>query len=145
MLTFSPLKQIFFTHCTTSYYQYVCLPYMNTKQLKWPYFWEKNTAWWIVSHLCTALSTLNCQPPNSDDRTTRDPPPCISQLNHFHVLVREASREKKSVSVSVCDKYHFLDELISEYICEHRFWTNEYRNIFVMRNGSPTNIQINSP
>ena len=39
----------------------------------------------------------------------------------------------------------FLDELIFEYICYHRYWTNEYPNIFGMIKISLMNIQINSP
>ena len=38
-----------------------------------------------------------------------------------------------------------LDEWISEDICYHRYWTNEYPNIFGIIKISRINIQINSP
>ena len=39
----------------------------------------------------------------------------------------------------------FLDEWISEYIRYHRYWTNEYPNIFGMIKISRMNIRINLP
>ena len=39
----------------------------------------------------------------------------------------------------------FLDKWISEYICYHRYWTNEYSNIFGMIARLQTNIRISLP
>ena len=39
----------------------------------------------------------------------------------------------------------FLDKWISEYILYHRYWRNEYPNIFGMVKRSQMNIRINTP
>ena len=38
----------------------------------------------------------------------------------------------------------FLDKWISEYICYHKYWKNEYLNIFRMIKRSRMNMRINS-
>ena len=42
------------------------------------------------------------------------------------------NQQTKPLKKAVWDKYHFLEKLISEYICYHSYWMILYSNIFGM-------------
>ena len=73
-------------------------------------------------------------------------------LNGHDKAMKEADKEKylgiivdKTGSIDQCGtNIIFLDDWISEYIFYHRYWTNEYPNIFVTIDIGRMNIQIYS-
>ena len=99
----------------------------------------KNKKIWTLSK----IRELSIQSDNSLDNVH------LTWLDSFDIL------KQSEQSLTVLKVYNsldqcgtniiFLDEWISEYIRYHRYWTNEYPNIFGMIKISGMNIQIKSP